>query len=128
MQSRPGKASSSVEMLRKFVEFPTVSRDSNLDLIHYVRDLLASCAAEIRLTHDDEKCKVNFFATLGPCGDGGVMLSGHTDVVSVEGQAWDSDPFKMAEKDGRLHGRGTADMKGFIVCVLALAPEFVERE
>jgi acetylornithine deacetylase len=127
MQPRPGKPSSSVEMLRKLIAFPTVSRDSNLDLIHYARDLLKPCDAEIRLTHDDGKRKANLFATLGPRGDGGVMLSGHTDVVPVEGQAWDTDPFKMAEKDGRLHGRGTADMKGFIACVLALVPEFMER-
>ena len=127
MQSRPGKLSSSVEMLRKLIAFPTVSRDSNLDLIHYARDLLKPCDAEIRLTHDDGKRKANLFATLGPRGDGGVMLSGHTDVVPVEGQAWDTDPFKMAEKGGRLHGRGSADMKGFIACVLALVPEFMER-
>ena len=114
-------------MLRRLIEFPTVSRDSNLDLIHYARDLLKPYGAEIRLTHDDGKRKANLFATLGPRGDGGVMLSGHTDVVPVEGQAWEGDPFKMVEKDGRLHGRGTADMKGFIACVLALVPEFMER-
>jgi acetylornithine deacetylase len=127
MRSRPGKAPSSVDMLRKLVAFPTVSRDSNLDLIHCARELLKPYDAEIRLTHDDGKRKANLFATLGPRGDGGVMLSGHTDVVPVEGQAWETDPFKMAEKDGRLHGRGTADMKGFIACVLALVPEFMER-
>src|SRR5262245_11028603 len=127
MRPRSASPSSSVEMLRTLIAFPTVSRDSNLDLIHYTRDLLAPYGADIRLTHDDGKRKANLFATLGPRGDGGVMLSGHTDVVPVEGQAWDSDPFKMAEKDGRLHGRGTADMKGFIACVLALVPEFMER-
>jgi acetylornithine deacetylase len=121
------KNRSSVEVLRKLIEFPTVSRDSNLDLIHHVRDLLAPYGADIRVTHDDGKRKANLFATLGPRGDGGVMLSGHTDVVPVEGQAWETDPFKMAETDGRLHGRGTADMKGFIACVLALVPEFMER-
>lgn len=114
-------------MLRKLIAFPTVSRDSNLDLIHHVRDLLVPYGADIRLTHDDGKRKANLFATLGPRGDGGVMLSGHTDVVPVEGQAWEGDPFKMTEKNGRLHGRGTADMKGFIACVLALVPEFMER-
>ena len=114
-------------MLRKLIAFPTVSRDSNLELIHYVRDLLAPYGGEMRLTHDDGKRKANLFATLGPPGDGGVILSGHTDVVPVEGQAWETDPFVMAEKEGRLHGRGTADMKGFIACVLALVPEFMER-
>ena len=121
------KTGASVEVLRKLIAFPTVSRDSNLDLIHHVRDLLAPYDAAIRLTHDDGRRKANLFATLGPRGDGGVMLSGHTDVVPVEGQPWDTDPFKMAEKDGRLHGRGTADMKGFIACVLAAVPEFMER-
>ena len=117
----------SVEMLRRLIGFATVSRDSNLDLIHYVRDTLARYDAEIRLTHDDQKRKANLFATLGPRGGPGIVLSGHTDVVPVEGQAWDTDPFTMAQKDGRLYGRGTCDMKGFIACVLALVPEFVER-
>lgn len=127
MRAAATNTSSSVEMLRKLIEFPTVSRDSNLDLIHYVRDLLAPYGAEIRLTHDDGKRKANLFATLGPRAAGGIVLSGHTDVVPVEGQPWDTDPFVMVEKDGRLHGRGTADMKGFIACVLAAVPGFVER-
>ncbi len=117
----------SVEMLRKLVAFPTVSRDSNLDLIHFIRDTLAPYDAAPRLTYDDGKRKANLFATLGPRGEPGIALSGHTDVVPTEGQAWDTDPFEMVEKDGRLYGRGTADMKGFIACVLALAPQFVER-
>jgi len=117
----------SVEMLRKLIAFPTVSRDSNLDLIHYVRDFLKPYDADIRLTHDDEKRKANLFATLGPRGEGGIVLSGHTDVVPTEGQAWDTNPFEMVEKDGRLYGRGASDMKGFIACVLALVPEFMER-
>jgi acetylornithine deacetylase len=104
-----------------------VSRDSNLALIHFVRDYLAPYGAEIRLTHDDPKRKANLFATLGPRGDAGLVLSGHTDVVPTEGQAWDTDPFNMVEKDGRLYGRGAADMKGFVACVLALVPEFMER-
>jgi len=125
----PGNASlsPSVEMLRRLVAFPTVSRDSNLALIHYVRDILAPYEAEVRLTYDDEKRKANLFATLGPRGEPGIVLSGHTDVVPVEGQAWDTDPFALVEKDGRLYGRGACDMKGFIACVLALVPEFMER-
>lgn len=117
----------SVEILRRLVAFPTVSRDSNLDLVHYVRDRLAPYDADVRLTYDDERRKANLFATLGPRGDGGIVLSGHTDVVPVEGQAWDADPFAMREGEGRLYGRGTADMKGFLACVLAALPEFVER-
>lgn len=125
----PANASlnSSVEMLRKLIAFPTVSRDSNLELIHFVRDTLKPYSAAVRLTHDDGKRKANLFATLGPRGEGGIALSGHTDVVPVEGQAWDTDPFKMVEKDGKLYGRGASDMKGFIACVLALVPEFMER-
>ncbi len=125
----PGSArrTSSVEMLRRLIAFPTVSRDSNLELIRFVRGILEPYGAEIRLTHDAAKRKANLFATLGPRGEGGILLSGHTDVVPVEGQAWDTDPFELVEKDGRLYGRGTCDMKGFIACVLALVPEFMER-
>jgi len=127
MPSRSVSPSSSVEMLRRLIAFPTVSRDSNLELIHYARDLLAPQGAQIRLTHDDGKRKANLFATLGPGGEPGVVLSGHTDVVPTEGQAWDTDPFEMVEKDGRLYGRGACDMKGFLACVLALVPEIMER-
>lgn len=125
----PGSARrlSSVEMLRRLIAFPTVSRDSNLELIRFVRAILEPYGAEIRLTHDEAKRKANLFATLGPRGEGGIVLSGHTDVVPVEGQAWDTDPFELTEKDGRLYGRGTCDMKGFIACVLALVPDFMER-
>jgi acetylornithine deacetylase len=118
----------SVDMIRRLVGFPTVSRDSNLELIHFVRDQLKALDADVRLTFDDEGSKANLFATLGPRGEGGIVLSGHTDVVPVDGQAWDSDPFEVIEKDGRLYGRGTADMKTFIAVALALAPQFVARD
>ena len=127
MKPQAASPIASVEMLRRLIAFPTVSRDSNLDLIHYVRDTLAPYGAEIRLTHDDARRKANLFATLGPRGEAGIALSGHTDVVPVEGQAWDTNPFEMVEKDGRLYGRGTCDMKGFVACVLASVPEFMER-
>ena len=117
----------SIEMLRTLVGYPTVSRDSNLELIHFARDRLAALGAEARLTYNDERSKANLFATLGPRATPGIMLSGHTDVVPVEGQAWDTDPFKVVEKNGRLYGRGTADMKSFIAVALALAPEFARR-
>jgi len=123
--TRPAPAS--VELIRRLVGFPTVSRDSNLDLIDFVRECLRPYDARIRMTHDDQRRKANLFATLGPDRAGGIVLSGHTDVVPVEGQAWDTDPFSLTEKDGRLYGRGTADMKSFIACAVALAPEFVER-
>src|SRR5476651_1276734 len=117
----------SIEMIRTLVGFPTVSRDSNLELIHFVRDRLAALGAEARLTYNDERSKANLFATLGPQNMPGIVLSGHTDVVPVEGQAWDTDPFRVVEKDGKLYGRGTADMKSFVSVVLALAPEFARR-
>ena len=126
MNAVAAPGSSSIEMIRTLVGFPTVSRDSNLDLIDYLRDRLEPYGAEMRLTYDDERSKANLFATLGE-GAGGVMLSGHTDVVPVEGQPWESDPFALRQADGRLYGRGTADMKSFIACVLAVLPEIVER-
>jgi acetylornithine deacetylase len=127
MEPRNASPNASVEMLRRLVAFPTVSRDSNLDLIHFIRDFLKPYDADIRITHDDEGRKANLFATLGPRGQGGVVLSGHTDVVPTEGQAWDTDPFTLVGKEGRLYGRGTSDMKGFIACVLAVVPEFAKR-
>ncbi len=120
-------ASASIDMLRTLVAFPTVSRDSNLDLIHFVRDRLVVLGADARLTYNDERSKANLFATLGPQGMPGIVLSGHTDVVPVDGQAWDTDPFHVVEKDGRLYGRGTSDMKSFVAVALALAPEFAQR-
>ena len=120
-------APDSIEMIRTLVGFPTVSRESNLELIHFVRDHLAGLGATVRLTYNDERSKANLFATLGPPAAPGIVLSGHTDVVPVDGQAWDSDPFQVVEKDGRLYGRGTADMKSFVAVVLALAPEFARR-
>jgi acetylornithine deacetylase len=127
MPSRPASPTSSVEMLRRLIAFPTVSRDTNLELIHFVRDFLQPYEAEFRLTHDDGRRKANLFATLGPRGQPGIVLSGHTDVVPTEGQAWDTDPFEMVEKEGRLYGRGACDMKGFLACVLASIPEIVRR-
>ncbi len=124
MQSPENSAAASIAMLRKLIAFPTVSRDSNLDLIQFARDYLKDIGAVVRLTYDDERRKANLFATLGPPHEHGIVLSGHTDVVPVDGQAWDTDPFTLVEKEGRLYGRGTADMKSFIAVALALAPEF----
>jgi acetylornithine deacetylase len=114
-------------MLRKLIAFPTVSRDSNVALIEFVRGTLAQYEPSVRLTYDDERTKANLFATLGPRGEGGIVLSGHTDVVPTEGQDWHTDPFEMVEKDGKLYGRGTSDMKGFIACVLAALPGYMKR-
>lgn len=116
-----------LELIRELIAFPTVSRDSNLELIDYVRELLRPLDADVRMTFDRDKCKANLFATLGPRGMPGMVLSGHTDVVPVDGQEWATDPFMLSERDGRLYGRGTSDMKSFIACTLALAPAFVQR-
>jgi acetylornithine deacetylase len=119
--------SETLDMIARLVAIPTVSRDSNLALIDYAREHLTKLGAEVRLTFDDERRKANLFATLGPRTGGGVVLSGHTDVVPVEGQAWDTDPFELVAGDGRLYGRGTSDMKSFIAVVLALLPDYAPR-
>jgi acetylornithine deacetylase len=124
----PSEASPSAAaraMVERLIEFPTVSRDSNLALIEWVRDYLVKAGASTRLTYDAGRKKANLFATLGESQKPGLMLSGHTDVVPVDGQSWDTDPFVAVERGGRLYGRGSADMKGFIGVALAQAPKFV---
>jgi acetylornithine deacetylase len=112
-------------MIERLIGFNTVSRDSNLGLIEWVRDYLHGVGATTRLTHDATGKKANLFATLGDSKKPGLILSGHTDVVPVEGQSWDTDPFLAVERDGKLYARGSADMKGFLGIVLAQAPKFV---
>ena len=115
----------SLAMLERLVAFDTTSRNSNLELIHFVQDYLAAHGVASELVHDETGRKANLWATIGPPGDGGVVLSGHTDVVPVDGQPWTSDPFVVTAKgDGRLYGRGTCDMKAFSAVALALLPEF----
>lgn len=116
------------EMLARLVAFDTTSRLSNLPLIEFVAGYLAAHGVESHLTHDEPTGKACLFATLGPSGAPGIALSGHTDVVPVDGQNWSSDPFVLTERDGRLYGRGTCDMKGFLAVALALVPEFQARE
>src|SRR4051812_42388501 len=116
-----------VDMIGKLIGFPTVSRESNLELIDFVRELLRAYDADMRLTFDDDRRKANLFASIGPRGPGGLVLSGHTDVVPVDAQRWDTDPFALVERDGRLYGRGASDMKSFIAVALALLPEYVAR-
>jgi len=116
-----------VEMIAKLCSFDTVSSKSNLDLIHWVRDYLAGFGIEAQLVPNESGDKANLFATIGPMAEGGVILSGHTDVVPVDGQPWDTDPFEVVERDGRLYGRGTADMKSFSAIALALIPEMLQR-
>ena len=113
-----------VEMIEKLVAFDTTSRNSNLELIDFVADYLDGHGIAVTRTFDDDGRKANLFASLGPEQAGGVVLSGHTDVVPVDGQAWDSDPFNVLARDDRLYGRGVADMKSFIAIALALTPDF----
>ncbi|MGC8102719.1 acetylornithine deacetylase [Metapseudomonas otitidis] len=117
----------SLDLLERLVAFPTVSRDSNLALIGFIRDYLAGQGVASELFLNAEGTKANLFATLGPSDRGGVVLSGHTDVVPVDGQTWTRDPFRLSESEGRLYGRGTADMKGFIASVLAAVPAFLAQ-
>jgi acetylornithine deacetylase len=118
---------SSRKLLDRLIGFATVSRDSNLEMIAFVQDYLESVGVESELFYNPERTKANLFATIGPRDQGGIVLSGHTDVVPVDGQAWTMDPFLLTERDGRLYGRGTADMKGFIASVLAAVPAFLDQ-
>ena len=113
---------SAKELLEKLVSFKTVSKDSNLEMVKFIKDYLKSYGIESHLIFNDLKTKANLFAQIGPNVEGGILLSGHTDVVPIEGQSWDSDPFRLVEKNNRLYGRGSCDMKGFNALVLAAIP------
>lgn len=111
-------------MLAELVRFDTTSRDGNIPLIEFVEGYLDSWdIPHFRVDYEAGK-KTNLFATIGPDIAGGIVLSGHTDVVPVDGQAWASNPFELSERGGRLYGRGACDMKGFIAVALALVPQF----
>ena len=116
-----------IEILAKLIAFPTVSTESNLDMIRYLSDRLTALGARCITVQSDDGTKANVFATLGPDMPGGIMLSGHTDVVPVTDQNWTTDPFEMTERDGKLFGRGTCDMKGFVAAALAFA-ETIDAE
>jgi acetylornithine deacetylase len=116
----------SLDMITKLVGFDTVSRNSNLALIDYVRDYLSGLGVDSHLVRSPDGRKASLFATVGPATEGGIVLSGHTDVVPVDGQPWDTDPFVVTERSGRLYGRGTCDMKGFIAVGLARVPRMLQ--
>ncbi len=122
-----GASPTSLEMITKLIGFDTTSHKSNLALIHFVRDYLADHGVESELFIDETGEKANLYATLGPDDRPGIALSGHTDVVPVDGQDWSSDPFVAEERDGLIYGRGTCDMKSFIAIVLARVPAFLAR-
>jgi len=122
-----GEVYTAREMLAKLVGFPSVSRDSNLDLVEFVRAYLAGHGVESHIVPSPKgEPKANLYAQIGPAVPGGVVLSGHVDVVPVDGQAWSTDPFTLTERDGKLYGRGTCDMKGFDALGLALVPEMLK--
>ena len=114
-------------LLERLVGFDTVSRNSNLSLIAFVEDYLRQFGVDTRCI-DFGPDKANLLARIGPERPGGLVLSGHTDVVPVDGQPWTSDPFRLRVDDGRAYGRGTADMKGFIACALAMVPWFASLD
>lgn len=119
---------SALELIKTLVGFDTTSRGSNLALIDYAEELLTAAGARCRRSYDVTRAKANLFASFGPEIDGGYVLSGHTDVVPVDGQAWSSDPFKAEVRDGKLYGRGACDMKGFIGVALSLAPDIAKAK
>ena len=122
----------SLAMIDRLIGFPTVSRDSNLGLIEFARDELARLGVRSNLIYDAARNKANLFATLSAEPDriktGGLVISGHTDTVPVDGQDWSSDPFVADHRDRRIHGRGSADMKGFIAIALAAVPRFLAAQ
>ncbi|WP_299004759.1 acetylornithine deacetylase [uncultured Caulobacter sp.] len=115
-----------IDILAKLVAFDTTSRRSNLELIQWVEGYLADLGVPSRRVPSADGTKSNLMAMIGPAVEGGVVLSGHTDVVPVDGQPWSSDPWTLTERDGRLYGRGTCDMKGFLALALAAAPDLAK--
>lgn len=118
----------SLDLIRDLVGFDTTSRNSNLELIGYIRDYLARLGVESTLIFDETGRKASLYATIGPQDQGGILLSGHTDTVPVDNQDWSCDPFTLTERGGRLYGRGTADMKSFVAIALAYAPAFAAAD
>ena len=124
----PSQRLSSTQLLEKLISFDSTSRNSNLPLIDFIQEYLAGFGVKSTRVDYEKDNKTNLYATIGPDIEGGVVLSGHTDVVPVDGQDWSNDPFGMVEHDGRLFGRGACDMKGFIAVALAAVPDFVAQD
>ncbi|TLP62687.1 acetylornithine deacetylase [Parasedimentitalea maritima] len=114
----------SLSVLSKLIGFPTVSDQSNVDLIHYIMAYLDEFDVKYHIFPDSSATKLGLIAQIGPNVEGGTILSGHTDVVPIAGQVWSSDPWILTERDGRFYGRGTCDMKGFVALALAAVPKF----
>ena len=116
------------DILAKLIHFPVLGGDSNLSIIHWIKEYIESYGVATTLVPNKEETKASLHCRIGPAVDGGVILSGHTDVVPVEGQAWDTDPFTLVKKDGKLFARGSADMKGYIACCLAILPTLTKAD
>ena len=116
------------DILGDLIAFPTESADSNLDLIAYAAERLEACGAAVEYSHDATAQKANLYATLWPDRDGGIVLSGHTDVVPANASEWTSDPYAMRDDGERLYGRGACDMKGFVAAALAMAPQYARLD
>ncbi|TXG35215.1 acetylornithine deacetylase [Seonamhaeicola maritimus] len=116
-------------MLEKLVSFPVLGGESNLEIIHWIKDYIESFGISTTLVPNKKNTKASLHCRIGPAVDGGVILSGHTDVVPVKGQPWTTDPFELIDKsDGNLYARGSCDMKGFLACCLTALPDMVEAE
>jgi acetylornithine deacetylase len=118
----------SLDLLQTLIGFDTTSFKSNLNLIKFIENYLNQYEIKSELVYDDTKNKANLFATIGSNSTGGIVLSGHTDVVPVSNQKWDTDPFQLIEKDQKLYGRGASDMKSFIALVLSRVPKIIEKK
>jgi acetylornithine deacetylase len=119
------RAQQTIEVLEALVGFDTTSRNSNLALVEWVEAYLDRFGVAHERITDETGTKANVWATMGPLGVPGTILSGHTDVVPIDGQSWSNDPFQLTERNGRLYGRGATDMKGFDACCLAAVPDMV---
>ena len=117
------------EILEKLVSFPVLGGQSNLDLLEWIKTYIKDQGVAVNLVPNEDNTKASLHCRIGPAVDGGVILSGHMDVVPVEGQAWNTNPFELIDKgDGKLYGRGSCDMKGFLACCLTLLPEMVKAD
>ncbi|GLR15797.1 acetylornithine deacetylase [Portibacter lacus] len=115
------------QILEKLVSFPVLGGESNLTIIHWIKEYIESYGVECVMVPHSTEAKASLHCRIGPAVDGGIILSGHTDVVPVAGQDWDTDPWVLTDKgDGKLYARGSCDMKGFLACVLAVLPEMVK--
>jgi len=116
------------EILTKLVSYDVLSAQNNLELVHWIRNYIHSFGVEVTYIYNKDKTQASLHCRIGPGVDGGVILSGHTDVVPVKGQPWNTNPFKLTEIEGRLYGRGACDMKGYLACFLAVLPEMVQSK